>query len=168
MTDQHWIVVKTKPHKDWYAKENLARQGHRVFLPHRYETMRQSRKVVEKLVPLFQGYLFVSPLASAVNAISSTRGVNYVLSGDDRQPLAVPTLVMRDLLECCDPTGLVLPPQNLEVGEEVRISSGSFAGACAKIEAVKTNSDIIVLLELMGQMVKAHISCSDVELTSKA
>lgn len=74
---------------------------------------------------------------------------------------------MRGMFECCDPTGLVLPPQKIEVGEEVRISRGSFAGVLARVEAVKTDGDIIVLLDLMGQMVSAHVSHANVEVTSR-
>lgn len=167
MTVQNWIVVKTKPHKDWYAKENLVRQGHCVFLPYRIEAIRRSRKIFDKQAPLFQGYLFVSPSPYAANSISSTRGVSYTLSGDNRKPLVVPTRVMRGMFECCDPTGLVLPPQKIEVGEEVRISRGSFAGVLARVEAVKTDGDIIVLLDLMGQLVSAHVSHANVEVTSR-
>jgi transcriptional antiterminator RfaH len=55
----NWYLVQLKPNGHRLAKMNLERQGFKTFLPLQNVTKRSAHKFVDRLVPLFPGYMFV-------------------------------------------------------------------------------------------------------------
>ena len=54
-----WFLLKTKPNSRFIASENLKRQGYDVFLPLLLKTKKVSGRFVNKVIPLFEGYVFM-------------------------------------------------------------------------------------------------------------
>jgi transcriptional antiterminator RfaH len=50
----------------------------------------------------------------------------------------------------CDTGGKLLPPKLLKSGDQVRMTSGSFADFVATIETIAPNRRVWVLMEIMG------------------
>ncbi|RME87750.1 MAG: transcriptional activator RfaH, partial [Zetaproteobacteria bacterium] len=72
-----WYAVRTKPRREFEAESNLEAQGFRVWLPKTTRVVRHARRVTEKIVPFFPGYLFVEIDMDAEHwaPIRYTRGV---------------------------------------------------------------------------------------------
>jgi transcriptional antiterminator RfaH len=56
----------------------------------------------------------------------------------------------------------LLPVTDLEVGAEIKISSGPFAEFVGTVEAIDPDKRVWVLLELMGQKSKVRLESSQV------
>ena len=77
MTDFRWYVVQSKPGQAERAAQELQNQGFEVFCPTIKVERVRSGKRMEKIEPLFPGYVFIelSELTSNWRPIRSTRGV---------------------------------------------------------------------------------------------
>ena len=70
---------------------------------------------------------------------------------------------MSQIIAQIDEEGFFNDRKDLEPGSDVRIINGPFAQSIAKIEESDSQGRLAVLLEIMGQAVRANISRSDVE-----
>lgn len=158
-----WGVVKTRAGQEWRAKENLERQEFGVLLPHRVIKVRKSRHLVERLQPIFPGYLFVELGDAGVAKIGSTYGVSYLLTNSGGSPLIVSARIMEELGRHCDASGLYSPEMNLRVGDRVNILSGPLAHSVAYVEALPAEGRITAFIEMMGQKIRANVPIADIE-----
>ena len=165
MSANNWYVLQIKPNGLKVAERNLERQGFNIFSPKRKETRRVAEKYVERVVPLFVGYVFVRfpPDETPWRKLNATRGVSRIIGDGRGYPAPLPEAFMDQLLLRCDQDGLFAEASELELGSEVRIIHGPFAQQVAQIEASDAKGRLTVLLEIMGQAVRAHIPRSSVE-----
>ena len=158
-----WFLIQCKPNSHRIAERNLKRQGFETFLPLAEVTRRKSTKFVNELRPLFPGYMFVTfdPSDAPWRKINSTQGVSRLVSFDGR-PKPVPSALTSELQARCDEAGKLLPVTDLEVGAEIKISSGPFSEFVGTVEAIDPDKRVWVLLELMGQKSKVKLESSQV------
>lgn len=167
MTDQmdlppeNWFVAQLKPNGLTLACRNLGRQGFAAFVPKRLETVagKSTRR------PLFPGYLFVQfdPARHGWQAVNSTRGITRLLLNDPRAPSPLPAQFMAGMLARCDRDGLLLPPENIEAGDRIRVISGPFADLVTTVDSLDNDQRLRVLIDLMGQKVRTVIPPDSVE-----
>lgn len=162
---ENWFVAQLKPQGLRMAVQNLDRQGFQHFCPKRLETTVKRGKPVAGEKPLFPGYLFVQFDANEAGwtAINSTRGVARLILADIRKPTPLPASFMSGLMARCDTLGVVTAPPDLEVGDTIRVLSGPFAEAVAKIEQLTDGERIQILMDLMGQETRVSVPSTKVE-----
>lgn len=158
--EPRWFVAKTHASGENKALFHLERQGFKVYLPRYLRRVSHARRVVWKPRPLFPTYLFVATSAGQQRwrAINSTVGVAHLICGD-RGPLPVPAGVVEDIRRHEDENGMVLAGRTVpfEKGDEVHIMSGAFADHTGLFECAPDEDRVIILLDLLGRQVKAHV-----------
>ena len=162
---EDWYVAQMRPHGLKRAVDHLFRQGFPTFCPKQRVSYVNAGKQIEALRPLFPGYLFVSFDQSDLRwtAINSTRGVARLILNDPRRPAPLPCPLMAGLMARCDGSGVLLPPDDLAVGDRVRILSGPFAETVTTIEDLPEPARIGVLIELMGRRVRTTLPHDQIE-----
>ena len=160
-----WFVAQIKPNGQKQALANLARQQFQTFAPAQRSSPVKSGMRTDALKPLFPGYVFVNfdPGTRAWTAINNTRGISRLVVNDPRRPTPLPNDFIAALIDRCDATGCLLPPENLKTGDRIRVLSGPFAGLISRIEEMKDRDRIGLLVDLMGRSVRTIVPCSAVE-----
>lgn len=155
MTDFRWYVVQSKPGQAERAAQELRNQGYEVFCPTITVERIRAGKRVEKVEPLFPGYVFIelSELTSNWRPIRSTRGVARVLTFGDR-PAVVPDDVVENLR---DRMRLQSERHNLEPQQPVRIEEGPFSNLNAVFMEYDGEKRAFLLLELLGRWQKLSV-----------
>ena len=165
--DNGWAVVNTHVHKERLAIDGLARQGFHPYCPMIAKRIRHARKYSNVLRPLFPGYVFVELDLSKDRwrPILSTFGVRTLVRRGERPSLLAPEFV--GALKARERDGAIARPDNdLAPGQDVRLSSGYFAGLTAQILELDQNERVTVLLNLLNGQVKAKVPLSDVAVLS--
>lgn len=157
----NWFVAQLRPNGAALAVRNLARQGFATFAPARMEAAGHS---ASRRRALFPGYLFVrfDPATPGWRAINGTRGIARLILSDPRHPRPLPEAFMAGLMARCDASGLVTTPESLAEGDRVRIIAGPFADLVTTVETLEDDARLQVLLDLMGQQVRASLPASAV------
>jgi transcriptional antiterminator RfaH len=165
-TPQPWFVAQLKPNGFIMAKQNLKKQGYRVFMPMHLREIRHARKVKTVTRPVFPGYIFVSfdPETTQWRCINSTYGVSSLIMGGATSPQIAPADLMHSLLERCGGGDLVLAPEVLMPGNVVRVVKGPFKDVIAEVEHLSGNDRIGVLLDLMGRKIRVEIRRENLEI----
>ena len=162
---ENWFVAQLKPQGLRLAVQNLDRQGFQHFCPKRLETTIKRGKPVADEKPLFPGYIFVQfdPAQGGWTSINGTRGITRLIIADLRRPNPLPAEFMSGLMARCDTVGVVTAPPDLEIGDTIRVLSGPFAEAVARIEQFTDNERLQILMDLMGQKTRVSVSMKRVE-----
>ena len=167
MTDIAWCVAHTQPLKEQIAKQHLLDQGYGVYLPQLKKTCRHARKVEQKLVPLFPRYIFISmDLGTARwHSINSTRGIAYLLMGNDTTPAYISSAIIDDLKSQETDEGIVTAASllNFIPGDKVRIVDGVFVDHVATLESLDDKSRVQLLLKFMGREMRVALPVYSVE-----
>jgi len=170
-TDRHdagcWFLVQLKPGGFARARTNLNRQGFETFMPLRAETRQWAGRSRTEQRPLFPGYLFVRLDAESGpwRKINNTFGVARLVCLAGQVPSRVPPPLIRALIEAAREGTWEPDTAHLPIGACVSLISGPFAGAFARIVAAPEDGRILVLLEMMGQAVRAAVPLRAVEFS---
>ena len=158
-----WHLLYTKPKKEQVAVDNLRRQGFECVLPmvDVAKVSRGQRRVVTE--PLFSRYVFIRLCKASQNwsPIRSTIGVSHLVRFG-HQVAQVPA----EFVAYCQNQSSVAPRclvQQLEAGDAVHITSGSFAGYEAVFEQDKGADRAIVLLNIANSFTKLQVDQSILE-----
>ncbi len=150
-----WYVVRTKPGQTERAATELRNQEFEVFCPTiKVERVRAGKRV-EKVEPLFPGYLFIelSELTSNWRPIRSTRGVAQILTFGER-PAIVPDDVVESLR---DQVRAHEELHKLEPQQPVRIEEGPFSNLNAVFLEFDGEKRAFLLLEMLGRWQKLSL-----------
>jgi len=160
-----WFLVQLKPNGFKRAVVNLERQGFTTFMPMRLRKVRRANKNNIQKSPLFPGYLFVGidPVKPSWSKINSTYGVLRMVNFGKNTPQPLPDTLIAGLKLRCNDESILLPPDDLKVGEKVRIVSGPFADYVATIESIPTQTRLGIIFDFMSQKTKAKIFTSEIE-----
>ena len=162
---QNWYVVQIKANGFERAVANLARQGFLTFSPMQKKTVRHARNMKNVMRPVFPGYLFVQFGAERGDwrKINSTYGVARLVSFEKSVPASVPDRLIAGLQARCDSKGCLHAPDDLKIGERVRMVAGAFAGFVGEVENLIGEERIRLLYDFMGQKSRIDIKKSDLE-----
>jgi len=147
-----WFIVQIKPNSADKAERNLKKQGLKTFFPTLNITSRNSKKFVNKTIPLFPGYMFVAfnPLEMIWSKINNTYGVSRILTFNGK-PEEVPFNLILLIKTKYDQNNKFLHADPLQAGEKIKIVKGPFSNFIATIDNVDANKRIWALVTLMGQ-----------------
>ena len=141
------FIVFTKPREEQKAKENLERQGFRVFLP----LCKEEGTHQIKLRPLFPRYLFVYPGELNWGKIKNTIGVSYIIKNDNI-PCEIRESVVEEIKSRMVNGFIILESRTRRVfrkNQKIKIAAGKFADFEGLF--VKREKDrIIALISMMG------------------
>jgi transcriptional antiterminator RfaH len=147
MTGQ-WVVARTKPNRERWAAENVARQGREFYLP----TVMVVRKRLAQTQPLFANYLFV--LTDQWHFLLSTFGISGVVTFGES-----PATVSHQIIEAIkarEVNGCVTLPapvtsERFKIGTQVRVKGGMFSGCIGVYEGANPKQREQVLLDFLGR-----------------
>lgn len=160
-----WYLAQIKANGFDRAVANLARQGFLTFSPMQNKTVRHARQLKNVLRPIFPGYLFVQFGAdrSDWRKINSTFGVSRLVSFEKSAPTPVPDRLIAGLRARCDAQDCLHAPDDLKIGEKVRMVAGAFAGFVGEVENLIGEERIRLLYDFMGQKSRIDIKKGDLE-----
>lgn len=145
-----WNVVATKPAEELRAAAHLSNQGFDIFLPRVRKTVRHARRVTNRLVPLFPGYLFVAAdPAARWRAVNGTVGVRHIVTAGERPARVEPGFV-EALQEGARADGTVDLSPILEVGDRVEVATGPMAGRIGQLVGLDAQGRVAVLMTLLS------------------
>lgn len=150
-TEKTWFLAQVKPNCAQVADKNLRFQKFQTFLPMEQFTLQRRGRFVTTTRLLFPGYVFVGFDATKGHwrRVNSTHGVTRLVTFGN-VPAAVPTDIVRGLMERCDSDGLLLPPKIFKPGDPVMLKTGPFALFVAEVERVDCDQRVWLLMEMMG------------------
>lgn len=157
--ESSWLLAQLRPNCHHIAERNLERQGFHIFLPMVEETRTRAGKFVPRLHPLFPGYVFVGGEveSGAWRAINSTYGVTRLVSFGS-EPAFVPAELVSELMLRCDRDGVFSPLHRLNLGDQVKITTGPFADFVATVEEIESDKRVWVLVELLGRTTRVSVT----------
>ena len=155
----YWSVAQTQVMRETTAITNLEREGFTVYAP----KIKQVDRGRLRIVPLFQGYVFVrigefwSPVVKTVGIVRLLRQGEVPAKLEDEFVIA---------LQRRERDGFVrLPktPPRLNKGDTVRVMRGTFAGHLAVYDGMTAKERELVLLEFLGRKVRLEMAPADIE-----
>jgi transcriptional antiterminator RfaH len=156
MAKRAWYVIYCKPQKEGYAQFHLKLKGIEVFFP-RLSLPSGSRER-QRIIPLFPNYIFVRiDLSSEYNSVLWSPGVKrFVSFGENPAPLDDSVAVY--LIEQADADGIITARYDLQPGQEVQMSGGSFEGLTGIIkEPPDAKGRVKVLMTLLNRQVNVVV-----------
>jgi transcription elongation factor/antiterminator RfaH len=166
---ESWYVVRSQPHRESLAAQQLNNQGFRTFLPRYFKSRRHARKFETVLAPLFPRYLFVvlDTGRDRWRSVNGTYGVERILTRGG-QPEPVLRGLVEHLVAVTQQDGSVCFRPALREGQTVRVTAGPFATLVGKLEHLDDHGRVRVLLEIMGGKVPVLVPETSVMLAEEA
>ncbi|MEY8118844.1 transcriptional activator RfaH [Falsihalocynthiibacter sp. BN13B15] len=161
-----WFAAQLKPNGLKTAQKNLERQGFYAFMPRLSVSQRVRNQFVDRMEPLFPGYIFVGvdPDSLPWNKINCTLGVGRLVSGINGLPAELPRELIAQLLARANEENIMQPVDQLPIGTKVTISAGPFTQWVAEVEASKKGERVDVLLSFMGRLVRTNLSRQELKI----
>ncbi len=139
---RNWYLVRTKPHKERWVRDQLVGIAIEIFLP----LLRTHRRRQTILAPLFPCYLFARfDLRDNYFTLKYTPGVQGLVSAG-REPLAVPAAIVEELGRRGQDGVVELPTRAFSHGELVKVVEGPFKGFEAIFERYFSSSERVAIL----------------------
>jgi transcriptional antiterminator RfaH len=139
-----WIVARSKPRQELYAKLNVTRQGFECYVPQFLDA------ITRKVQILFPGYLFVNTPGPWVFLTGTFGVMDVVLHG--ASPATLPLKVVDELKARENRRGYVeVPSERFATNQQVRLTAGPFAGEVCLYQGVTGKDRVKVLLSLLGR-----------------
>jgi transcriptional antiterminator RfaH len=166
---RRWAVATTHPSKEHIALEHLTRQGFETYCPRIRRRVRHGRCYVDKLRPLFPGYVFVEvPLRLAEwRPILSTYGIKTIIRFGGEPAMLNDEFI--ETLKSRESDGVITgPTAPYRVGQQVRMTGGAFDGVVATILSVNSSERLVVLMDLLKRGVHTSVNIRNVLPTAGA
>ena len=160
-----WYILQTKPNGHKLAQDHLHRQNFKVFLPLFTKTSKRGTKFINRLKPLFPGYIFLGTRLDNIpwKSINSTRGVAKAVTLDG-QYRSVASEILDGLRSRCNQNGVLETMNSVKIGDRVRIETGPFADFICNVEKLHENNRALVLLDLLQQQIRTNVSLNNLAL----
>jgi len=152
--NERWFLIHTRPRSEIKAQMHLGAQGFKTFLPQMLKTVRHARQLRTVRAAFFPRYLFVALDLGRDRwlSIKGTQGVSDLFTCDNR-PVAVPRGIVEDLIARSADSNLLIPQEELEVGQRVRIISGPLTGLVGTLDRLDERGRVRLLLGIMNATV---------------
>ena len=160
-----WYIAQIKPNGFVRANENLRKQKFETFMPFKYISIRHARQTREIKKPIFPGYIFINLGLNFKEwrKINSTFGVYRLISFQKGLPSPVPNELIDGLKARCDKSDILLPMDDLQIGEKVRLASGVFTNFIGEVEQFNSVNSVRLLFKFMGQISRIDVAIRDLE-----
>ncbi len=141
-----WYLVRTKPGKEKWVRDQLALALPEVFLPLLKAKMPRWGRLAVSIAPLFPCYLFAKlDLAAHYFQVKYLPGVQGLVSaGND--PVAVPEQIVSEIRRRGVDDIVEIPDKAFDNGERVRVVLGPFRGFEAIFERYLSGAERVAIL----------------------
>lgn len=142
----NWYLVRTKPGKERWVRDQLGAILPEVFLPMLEARMPRWGRLAWSISPLFPCYLFARfDLQASYFDVKYMPGVNGLVSaGND--PLAVPVGVVDEIRRRGENGVVKIEEAAFDSGEKVRVVEGPFRGFEAIFERYLSGAERVAIL----------------------
>jgi transcription elongation factor/antiterminator RfaH len=166
---ERWYVVQSIRGREALAKQNLQRQGVRVFLPLFSRPVVRRHIVTPRIAAFFPGYLFVNmtPSSPMWRSVGGTLGVSRIVRFGDA-PAPVPEGLVEHLIQRIAPSGVLGFDDDLRPGDRVRVVGGAFDTVFGVLCSLEASDRVVVLMELMGRKVPVQVPRSSIMACASA
>jgi transcription antitermination factor NusG len=163
--DPNWFAVYTTCRHEKRIAQHLTQREIEHYLPlYRSERKWRDGSKVTLELPLFPGYIFVRIKRSERVSVLSVPGALAVVGGTGGEPAPLPDSAIESLR-----VGLqeyrIEPHPLLQIGQQVRIRAGAFAGMEGVVIRRKSGLRVVLTLEQIMQSIVFEIDEADVEPT---
>lgn len=163
--DEGWVAIYTKPNQEGLAVRNITRQGYEAYCPTIRRKRAHARKVEIVRRPLFPSYVFARllPERPQWRPLVSTQGVRNVVRFENRLGFMPAGLI--DQLRRFEADDMLeqMAAPSFEPGANVKVIEGPFRSFIAKVLSVDERGRIWLLLDCMGQAVRAQFDAWSLE-----
>lgn len=141
-----WYLVRTKPGKEKWVREQLSVHLPEVFLPLLKARMPKWGKLAVSVAPLFPCYMFAKfDLSEHYFEVKYLPGVQgLVCAGSD--PIAVPESIIAEIRRRGVDDIVEIPDEPFGSGEKVKVVDGPFRGFEAIFERYLSGSERVAIL----------------------
>lgn len=141
-----WYLVRTKPGKERWVRDQLALLLPEVFLPMLKARGMRWGKLAMSIAPLFPSYLFARfDLSGSYFDVRYAPGVSGIVSaGTD--PLVVPGEIIAELQSRGVDSVIEIRAKPFDSGERVRILDGPFRGFEAMFDRYLSGAERVAIL----------------------
>lgn len=164
---RRWYAVQTHPGRESLAEQQLRNQNFTVFFPLQMSGLRRARRLEQRAVSYFPGYIFVrlNLQSDRWRSINGTFGVRSLVMFGDR-PAPLPDGFVEFLRSMTDDNGLFAPTTIFNEGDRVRILSGPFADLVGTIDRLESGARARILMGLIGGSVSIVTPSQNLALAS--
>jgi transcription antitermination factor NusG len=162
-----WFALQVRTRHESGVANYLQGQGYESFLPLYKCRKRWSDRVKEVQTPLFPGYLFCRFDPQDRLPVMKTPGVMQIV-GVNRLPVPVDEVEI-SAIQTLVASGIPNQPWPfLQVGERVRIESGSLCGLEGILMDFKGSHRLVLSITLLQRSVSVEIDCAFVASTASS
>jgi transcription antitermination factor NusG len=161
--NQHWYAVQAAPRHEKKVTAALDEKRFTTFLPVVTETHYWSDRKQKVEVPLFAGYTFVRLTPSSDERIAVLRSKGVVrLVGKEHVGTPIPEKEIHDIWTLVNSRLKIEPYPFLDIGDRVRISSGSLAGVEGILTGKASDETLVVSVNLLHRSLAVRLQGFDV------
>jgi transcription antitermination factor NusG len=160
----HWYAFRLRSNRERTVERDLIRAGVPVFLPLYTVETRWSDRVKTAERPLFPGYIFAQ--VSDVEPVIHTRGIVGALPSN-YSPAAIDAGDIDLIRRIVTQTASTVEPCTYQPGQNVRVETGSFAGARGVVQRTKSGRRLVVTLQLIARSVAVELDADTVTIDEK-
>jgi transcriptional antiterminator RfaH len=158
-----WIVLRTKPLRERWAAENVARQGFEHYHPQIIEFDRRTAHLKLQIArPLFPGFLFVLVGEQWYCLLSTFGVIGAIMRGE--QPDTMPERAIYQLHMRENHHGYIdLPkaPPRVRISGQAKITKGPLAGHTGLVTGMRDNERIKILFDILGRKTEVLVAERD-------
>ena len=158
-----WYPVYTRSRAEKQAFELLQKKGIEVYLPLQRTLKQWSDRKKWVTEPLFQSYLFVRILPKQQTEVLMTKGVVRFLYHAGRVADMPEQQINEIQLLLSSDTELEITAEHIAAGEKVVIKAGPLIGLTGEMVSYKSQKQLIIRLENLGQSILINASTALVD-----
>ncbi|MEL6829015.1 MAG: transcription termination/antitermination NusG family protein [Pseudomonadota bacterium] len=153
-----WGAAQTQVNRENLAEMHLRKQGFECWCPRLQKTVRSGRRSIEKLKPLFPGYIFVRiQPQTRWRSIDGTIGVLRLVKAGG-MPATLPIGFVDKLRANIDEFGGVQFDDSIGEGDQVRVVSGAFDNWFGTVLHMPDRDRVTLLLQMIGRDVPVTVN----------
>lgn len=155
--EARWFALRTASRREKLAAKLLGRDGVNTYLPLQQVKRRYSRKIVNRELCLFPGYLFVHICRKEARFVHENPYTNFVRIGPTR--LDIPQRDI-DLMRQITGEDLQWEPIRREEWQEndpVELVGGNFTGLQGHFIERKNKKEFVISIESLGILGMGHL-----------
>lgn len=163
--DRMWLPVHTKPRCEKKFLLYCDKYDINAYLPLKVKLRTKGRGTVRSELPMFPGYAFACVNEEEKTILARTNYiVNYIrLTKAQEEGLCQDLKSIRILEQMQETEELFVSPE-IQIGNEVIISSGPLRGLNGIVDRRKNSHRIVVNVEMINHSVVMELDVADVEL----
>ncbi len=158
-----WLAVRTKFRSEKYVVRQLEDKGIQAYVPLQENVRKYGARIRKSQVPLINTYIFVYIARSEYIPVLDTPYVLYFIHiGDQLVEVTSEEIDLMKRLTGEQVEAFEILPEELQIGDEVKIISGQLTGMNGRLVDFKNKKKLLVQLESIGYQMLVEIPVESV------